>query len=125
MKLPEGKILVQFDGLCILCSRTIQWIMKADRQQKFLFQALPNSGTAEPAESVIVWDRKKTYTHFEAILKIAEELGGIYKIAEVLKIIPKRWRHTGYCWVSKNRYRWFGVRRSCYLPTAEEQQRFL
>lgn len=125
MKIPEGKILVQFDGLCILCSRTIQWILKADRQKKFLFQALPNSGTGEPAESVIVWDGEKTYTHFEAILKIAKELGGIYQMAGVLKIIPKKWRHTAYLWVSRNRYRWFGVRASCFLPTDNERQRFL
>lgn len=125
MEIPEGKILVQFDGMCILCSRTIQLILKADRQKKFMFQTLKNSGASEPAESVIVWDGKKTYTHFEAILKIAEELGGIYKLAAVSKIIPKSWRHTAYLWVSRNRYRWFGVRPSCFLPTAEQQQRFL
>ena len=125
MKIPQGKILVQFDGLCILCSRTIQWILKADRQKRFMFQALQNSGTVEPAESVIVWDGTKTYTHFDAILKIAKELGGIYKMAAALKIIPKRWRHTAYLWVSRNRYRWFGIRQSCFLPTADERQRFL
>lgn len=125
MKIPEGKILVQFDGMCILCSRTIQWILKADRQKKFLFQALPNSGVSEPAESVIVWDGEKNFTHFEAILKIANELGGIYKMAAILKIIPTGWRHTAYLWVSRNRYRWFGVRPSCFLPTAEQQQQFL
>ena len=123
--IPKGKILVQFDGMCILCSRTIRFILKADRSKKFLFQTLQNTAATEPGESVIVIDGHRTYTHFDAVLKVAEELGGIYKIAVLLKIIPVNWRHSLYLWVARNRYRWFGVRQTCFLPTAEEQERFI
>lgn len=125
VNLQKGKILVQFDGICILCSRTIRLIMKADRHRKFLFQALQNSSTNEIPESVIVFDGQATYSHFEAILKIGKELGGIYRLSGILRIIPKKWRRSLYVWIAQNRYRWFGVRTSCYLPSPEEKERFI
>ena len=125
MNLPEEKILVQFDGICILCSRTIQFIMKADRRKKFLFQTLQNSSVNETPDSVIVYDGKGTFSHFEAILKIGKELGGIYSIVGILRIIPIKWRHSLYLWIAKNRYRWFGVRQSCFIPSPEDKERFI
>ncbi len=122
---PEGKILVQFDGVCILCSRTVNFILKADRRKKFMFQTLQNSESKEPGDSVIVTDGQKTYSHFDAVLKIAEELGGIYRMAAIFRLIPRNWRHSLYLWIARNRYRWFGVRESCYLPSAEEIERFV
>ncbi|MDP2889903.1 MAG: DCC1-like thiol-disulfide oxidoreductase family protein [Bacteroidota bacterium] len=122
---PKGKILVQFDGVCILCSRTVNFILKADKQKKFLFQTLQSSALKEPGESVIVSDGQTTYSHFDAVLKIAEELGGIYKLTAIFKLIPRKWRHSLYLWIARNRYRWFGVRESCYLPSAEVLKRFI
>jgi predicted DCC family thiol-disulfide oxidoreductase YuxK len=122
---PKGKILVQFDGVCILCSRTVNFTLKADKRKKFLFQTLQSSTLKEPGESVIVSDGQTTYSHFDAVLKIAEELGGIYKLAAIFKLIPRKWRHSLYLWIARNRYSWFGVRESCYLPSAEEIERFI
>ena len=122
---PEGKILVQFDGMCILCSRTVRFILKADKKKKFLFETLQNSATKEPGDSLIVSDGQRTYTHFDAVIKIAEELGGIYKMVVVSKMIPEKWRYYMYLWVSRNRYRWFGMRSSCFLPSAEDLARFI
>jgi predicted DCC family thiol-disulfide oxidoreductase YuxK len=123
--LPEGKILVRFDGMCILCSRTIRFILKKDKRKRFLFRTLQNSGGTETADSVIVFDGQTTYTHFDAILKIGKELGRIYRLVAVLKIIPRKWRHSLYLWIAENRYQWFGVRKSCYFPTTEEKERFI
>lgn len=123
--LPEGKILVQFDGMCILCSSTVQFILKADRKKKFLFQSLQNSSGNESLDTVILSDQHSSYKYFDAILKIGSELGGIYKIVVILKIIPKKWRNSMYLWVAKNRLRWFGVRSSCYIPSGEERERFI
>lgn len=125
MNLKEGKILVQFDGICILCSRTIQFIMKADGRKKFQFQTLQNSSENETPDSVIVYDGKTTYSHFEAILKIGKELGGIYSMVGVLKVFPSKWRHSMYLWIARNRYRWFGVRKSCFIPSPEDKERFI
>ena len=125
MNLKEGKILIQFDGNCILCSRTIRFILKADRHKKFLFQTIQNISTTEVPDSVVVYDGVITFQHFDAVLKIGKELGGIYKSVGVLKIIPSKWRLSLYLWVAKNRYQWFGVRQSCYIPSPQDKERFI
>ena len=122
---PKDKILIQFDGLCILCSRTVRFILKADRKRKFLFQALQNSSENKFSDTIIVTDQNSSYQYFDAVLKIGKELGGIYKAVNVFRILPESWRRSLYLWIAKNRYRWFGVRQSCYLPSGEEVERFI
>ena len=123
--IPEGKILVRFDGICILCSRAVRLIMKADRKKKFVFQALQHSGENQNFETIVVTDDQSTSEYFDAILKIGKELGGIYGAIAIFKILPRKWRHTLYIWVARNRFRWFGKRDSCYLPSKEEMERFI
>lgn len=125
INLPKGKILVQFDGICILCSGTIRFIMKADRRGKFLFQALQSLSENQIPDSVIVDDGKATYDHFDALLKIGKELGGIYRLIGIFKMIPSPWRQSLYQWIARNRYKCFGVRKSCYIPSLEEKERFI
>ena len=123
--LPEGKYLVQFDGMCILCSRTVQIILKADRKKKFFFQTLQNSSKQESFETVIVSNLNSSFQHFDAILKIGKELGGIYRTVAVFRILPRKWRHGLYLWIAQNRFRWFGIRNLCYLPSSEEKEQFI
>lgn len=123
--IPEGKLLVQFDGMCILCSRTIQFILKADRRKKFLFQTLQNSASAGSFDTVIVSDQHSSYQRFDAVLVIGKELGGIFRLVAVFRLIPREWRDSLYLWVAKNRFKWFGKRQSCYFPSAEERERFI
>lgn len=124
-EIPDRKILIQFDGFCHLCSRTVRFILKADKKRKFIFQALQNSTDATSFDTVIVIERNKTYQYFDAVLKIGKELGGIYKSVVIFKLFPRKWRFRMYVWIAKNRFRWFGVRSSCYLPTPEEKERFI
>jgi predicted DCC family thiol-disulfide oxidoreductase YuxK len=124
--LPEGKILVQFDGMCILCSRTVRFLLNADRKNKLLFQALQNSPEDQNSETIIVTNhRGLQYTYFDAALKIGYELGGIYKSIAIFRLLPKSWRKSIYQWVARNRFRWFGRRQSCYLPTEAEREKFI
>lgn len=124
-ELPDGKILVQFDGLCILCSRTIQFILKADRKKRFLFQPLQHSSEDQSFDTVIVIDQQSSLRYFDAVLKIGHELGGVYRLIAIFRIIPKKWRHSIYLWIARNRFKWFGMRNSCYLPSDEEKERFI
>ncbi|MBA4411110.1 MAG: DCC1-like thiol-disulfide oxidoreductase family protein [Bacteroidota bacterium] len=124
--IPEGKILVQFDGMCILCSRTIRFLLKTDRKNKFIFQALPNSSDDESPKTVIISDHfGQHYYYFDAVLKIGYELGGMYSLVAVFRLIPKKWRLSLYKWIAKNRFRWFGKRQSCYIPTEDEKGKFI
>jgi predicted DCC family thiol-disulfide oxidoreductase YuxK len=123
--LPEGKLLIQFDGLCILCSRTIQFILKADRKKKFLFQTLQQSKPDHSFDTVIVLDQQNSFRYFDAILKIGKELGGIYKLIAVFRIVPRSWRYSFYLWIARNRFQWFGKRNSCFLPIEKEKDRFI
>ena len=123
--IPNGKILIQFDGICILCSRAVKLILEADRKKKFIFQALQHSDENQSFETIIVTDSQSTYEYFDAFLKIGKELGGIYKVVAIFKLLPRQWRHSLYLWVAKNRFRWFGKRKSCYLPSPEEKERFI
>jgi predicted DCC family thiol-disulfide oxidoreductase YuxK len=123
--IPEGKILVQFDGVCILCSGAIRFILKADKKKIFLFQALQNSGEDKDFETIIVSDNQLTYEYFDAILKIGKALGGIYSVIAIFRILPRSWRHSLYIWIARNRLDWFGRRDTCYLPSEEEKDRFI
>jgi predicted DCC family thiol-disulfide oxidoreductase YuxK len=122
---PEGKILIQFDGMCILCSRTVKFLLKADRKDKFLFQTLQQAGQANSPETVVVIDSDRSYLYFDAVLKIAYELGGFYKLMAVCRLIPSKWRKSIYLWVARNRFRWFGKRVYCYFPTDKERKKFI
>jgi predicted DCC family thiol-disulfide oxidoreductase YuxK len=122
---PDGKILVQFDGRCILCSRAIQFIMKADRKKKFMFQALQITSGEQSFDTVIVIDRSAKYRYFDAVIKVGRELGGIYRLIVVFRIVPRKWRNSIYLWIAANRFKWFGKRNSCYLPSEEEKERFI
>lgn len=123
--IPEGKILVQFDGICNLCSGAVRFILKADRKKKFVFQALQNSSEIQDFETIVVTDNQSTYEYFDAILKIGKELGGVYSSVAIFKLLPRSWRHSLYIWIARNRFRWFGKRNSCYLPSEEEKARFI
>ena len=121
----NGKILIQFDGMCILCSRTVKFLLKADRQNKFLFQTLQQEKQPDLPETVVVTDSERSYQYFDAVLKIAHELGGFYKLMAVFKLLPKKWRKSIYLWVARNRFRWFGKRVYCYSPTDKERKKFI
>ena len=124
-RVPEGKILVQFDGMCILCSRAVRLILKADRKRKFVFQALQHSDKKQNFETIIVHDNQSTYEYFDAVLKVGKELRGIFSVVAIFRILPRGWRYSLYVWVARNRFSWFGRRDTCYLPSEEEKERFI
>jgi predicted DCC family thiol-disulfide oxidoreductase YuxK len=101
-------------------------ILKADRKNKFVFQALQNSSESQNSDTIIVTDQKglKHY-YFDAVLKIGKELGGIYRLVAIFIILPRSWRKYIYMWVARNRFHWFGSRKYCYIPTAAEKEKFI
>lgn len=123
--ITDDKILIQFDGVCILCSNAVRYILKVDKKRKFRFKALQYSATQESYETIVVIHQGNTYQYMDAIFKIAKELGGINRIVLIFKILPKNWQKGVYLWVSRNRFQWFGKRNSCFIPEDQDKERFI
>lgn len=123
--IPDEKILIQFDGICILCSKAVRYILKTDKKRKFLFQALQDSESQQSYETIVVIHQGNTYKYMDAIFKIARELGGLNRSALIFNILPRNWQKAIYLWVSRNRFRWFGKRNSCFIPEDQDEERFI
>lgn len=124
MYIPENKTVVLFDGYCHLCSRTVQFILKHDRNKHFIFAPINSEPgiqlrekfhIREEIDSVIVINNGKAFYYSDSVFEIATRLGGIWKCILIFKIIPKSWADKIYQWIAANRLKWFGKRDSCFL----------
>jgi predicted DCC family thiol-disulfide oxidoreductase YuxK len=127
--------LVLFDGVCNLCNGAVQFIIKRDPQQKFRFASLQSavaqqyikslSLTGPALYSIILIKKGRAYDRSSAVLEIARDLSGLWSTVYVFKIIPAFIRDVLYSWVAKNRYRFFGKKDECMIPTADLKARFV
>jgi len=127
--------IILFDGVCNLCNGAVQFVIKNDKKKQFRFAALQSEVGIElskkhdlPFETmntfVAIIDNK-SYTRSTAALEVAKLLGGAMSFAYVFIIVPTFIRDGIYDWISKNRYRWFGKKESCMIPTPDLRERFL
>ena len=131
--IPER--LVLFDGVCNLCNRSVRFIIRHDPHGRFRFAPLqhPRLRTLLPAgslptgtpESVLYMRQGRLYTHSSAALWILRDLGGGWRLLWAGIIVPRPLRDAVYRWVARNRYRWFGRREACMVPTPDLRERFL
>jgi predicted DCC family thiol-disulfide oxidoreductase YuxK len=127
--------IILFDGVCNLCNRSIQLIIKNDRKKLFRFASLQGKLGQEvlkkyqlPADqfhSFILVEGDRIFTRSTGALKIFRELGGGLKLLYGFIIIPRFIRDAVYNFVSRNRYKWYGKREECMVPTPELKERFL
>lgn len=136
MDLPKDKKIILFDGICNLCDSSIQFIIRHDKKDLFRFVALQSDLGQEiikyigvdisKTDSIILYEPGKAYYYkAEAALKIAKELGGIYKTISWFSILPKCLSNLVYDYIAKNRYRWYGKKDACMIPTPELKAKFL
>lgn len=133
MNSPHPVIL--FDGVCNLCNASVQFIINRDPNAKFRFTSLQSEAgqtlltkfnlSAENLYSVIVVDQDKVYDRSRAALEITRRLNGLWPMLYGFIIMPPFIRNFVYDWISRNRYRWFGVRQECMMPTPDMKARFL
>lgn len=131
--------IILFDGVCNLCNGFVQFIIRHDAAGRFRFAALQSAAgqavlttqgldaatvAAEP-DSVLLQQDGQLYSHSEAVLRIAQGLGGPWRALLLGRLLPRPWRDAAYRFVARHRYRWFGRQDSCSLPTPELQARFL
>jgi predicted DCC family thiol-disulfide oxidoreductase YuxK len=134
--LPQNKKIILFDGVCNLCDSAVQVIIKHDQKDVFRFVAL-QSDLGQEITTYLGIDTQKTdsiilyqpgfayYYKSEAALEIAKNLSGLLYFATVFSIFPSSFNNYIYDYVAKNRYKWFGKKESCMIPTKEIQAKFL
>lgn len=131
----QNKPIIFFDGVCNLCNASVQFILKRDVNKLFLFSSLQSDAAKDillqynlenfDLNSIILLENGIVYQKSTAILKIVKKLKGIYRYSYALIIVPKFIRDGVYSLIAKNRYKWFGKRDSCIVPTKELSLRFL
>lgn len=120
-----------FDGECNLCNGGVQFIIKRDKRKRFLFAALQSAAGAEAkrqsggADSFILFYHGQYYTKSAAALRAARLMSGLWPILYAGIILPRFVRDWVYDLVARNRYKWFGKRSECMIPTPELRARFL
>lgn len=134
--IPQDKQLILFDGVCNLCNSSVQYVINHDKQNRFLFAPL-QSDIGEAIIDKFNIDRSKTdsillYSEDQglaikstAALKIAKHLGFPRNLLSVFIIIPPFIRNWVYDYIAKNRYKWYGKREECMIPTPELKSKFL
>lgn len=129
------KQIILFDGVCNLCNSSVQFVIRHDYKCTFQFAALQSAaGKALLAEynifsdqlaSIVLIKEGKAYQRSRAALEIARKLTGLWPLMYAFIIVPPFIRNAVYDWIAANRYRWFGEKNECMIPTPELKSRFL
>jgi predicted DCC family thiol-disulfide oxidoreductase YuxK len=136
LDLPIGKKIILFDGLCNLCEASVQFVIKNDRSDQFRFVALQSDLgqkiiahigiNLKNIDSVVLYEPGVAYYYkSNAALQVAKNLGGLFHLGTVFRIIPTTLRNALYDYVAKNRYSWYGKKQNCMIPTEELKSKFL
>jgi predicted DCC family thiol-disulfide oxidoreductase YuxK len=129
----EVKAVVFFDGVCNLCNGAVDFFIKRDKKMFLRYASLQSDFAKEKLadhlhedlSTVVLLINDDIYVKSEAIIRALIILGGPYSMAKVLLLIPRFIRDFAYEFIAKNRYRFFGKKDSCRLPTPAEKNLFL
>jgi len=126
--------IVLFDGVCNFCNDSVNFIIRHDRDRRFKFAPLQSDigqqlrvkyGIAKDVDSIVLIENDQAYTHSTAAMRIAKGLGGIMLLLYVFIVVPTFIRDFFYKTFANNRYRLFGKKEVCMIPTPEVRERFL
>jgi predicted DCC family thiol-disulfide oxidoreductase YuxK len=128
-----SKHVIFFDGVCGLCNGFVDFVIKIDRENLFSFSPLQGEfarNTLSPSDvqnlsSIVVKIGDKTYRKSEAVIRVFQLVGGAWAPFGVLLSLPTTLRDKAYDLIASNRYRLFGKKETCRLPTPEERARFI
>ena len=121
----NSRPIIFYDGICNLCSRTVEFLLKLDRKNKFRFIALQSADGKEMmktlgdsisnVDSVILLKENKVYVRSKAIFEIIGDTGGFLKVLLIFRIFPDRFNDYFYDLLARNRYVIFGKRKECFI----------
>ena len=127
--------IVFFDGVCNLCNRSVNMILRADREKVFRFASLqgetaknllPDQGEMPEVWSMMLLDGKGRHERSAAMLRILKRLGGFRDFLRCVGLCCPRFIRNGvYRLIARYRYRWFGKKDTCRMPTGDDQAVFL
>lgn len=131
-----AKKIILFDGVCNLCNSSVLFIIKRDKKDRFRFAALQsevgkklarerNIDTSKVDSIILIEPHIAYYTQSTAALKIGQSFGGLWRVLWIFEWIPARIRNRLYDFIAKNRYRWYGKKDACMVPTPELKAKFL
>jgi predicted DCC family thiol-disulfide oxidoreductase YuxK len=128
------KPVIFFDDVCIMCNTFVNLLLKFDRRQQFLFAPLHGETASkllpplpeDPGKwSMVYVDESGIHDQSDASLEVYRRLGGVWWLLSLARFIPRAIRNPVYRIIARNRYRWFGKRETCRIPSADEKARFL
>lgn len=133
--IKDNKIIL-FDGVCNLCNSSVQYVIKRDKGNVYRFAALQSEigkklveergiDTSQVDSIILIEPGVAYYTKSTAALKIAQSFGGVWQLASVFEWIPEKIRDWVYDYIAKNRYKWYGRKDACMIPTPELKSKFL
>lgn len=128
-------MILAFDGVCVLCNGFVRFLLRRDRAQAFRFAssdspagaaifAADGQDAANPI-SVVLVEGDQRWRNSEAIIRAVMALGGGWRAAALLRIVPRPIRDAAYRWVARHRYGWFGRTDACPAPAPGWADRFL
>ena len=128
------KSVIFFDGLCNLCNGAVQFVIERDQKNVFQFASLQSDFAKVELQnfdvdlsqmsSFILLEKGKLYQKSTAALRVAKKLKGLWPLLYAFIIVPPFIRNGVYNYIAKNRYKWFGKKESCWVPTPELKNRF-
>ena len=136
MNVPQDKRIVMFDGVCNLCNSSVNYIIDRDHDDLYRFVALQSElgkelqqylGISETnLDSIILYiPNEAYYIKSSAALKIMQSFKGVWKLSYIFNVLPTTFRDKIYDYVAKNRYKWYGKKEQCRIPTPELRSKFL
>jgi predicted DCC family thiol-disulfide oxidoreductase YuxK len=130
-----SRSIVLFDGVCNFCNRSVNWIIRRDKRRYFRFAALQSDvggglqqryGLDPSAlDTLVLIEGAKVYVKSTAALRIVRRLRWPWRVLYALVAVPRPVRDFAYDWFARRRYRWFGKREECMVPSPEVRKRFL
>lgn len=125
--------IVFFDGVCNLCNKSVDWVIRRDKKNRLKYAPLQgdaskkllNSHDGQEFNSIVFYNKGIVYQRSTAFIKLMVSVGRGWQMMYLLMVFPAFIRDFVYNIIAKNRYKWWGKRDSCRLPTEEEAAKFL
>jgi len=126
--------IVLFDGVCKFCDSSVLFIIKRDPQRKFVFATLQSEvgqqlvrehALSENLDTMVLIESGEVFIKSDAVLRIVKELNGFWSLLAIVHKLPRNFRDYCYTKFGHNRYRLFGKKELCEVPSGDIQRRFL